>query len=71
MSGILLGYRIHPGGLWKKEYEVAELNDFVEVDLAYDTKATELRKVRIQIVQEVVIPEGDWTFPLQRVPEKE
>ena len=65
VRGIILGYRIHPGGRWRKEYEVAELNDFVGVDLAFDAPAAQMQKVRVQTVQEVLTPKGPWTFPLR------
>ena len=63
--GILLGYRVHPGGRWRHEYQVAELPEFAGVDLKYDTGPKEMKKIRVQIVQEVRLPEEGITFPLK------
>jgi hypothetical protein len=63
--GILLGYRLHPGGKWRHEYEVAELPEFADLDLAYNSKPKQMRKIRVQTVQEVRLPEEGITFPLK------
>ncbi len=63
--GILLGYRLHPGAKWRHEYQVAELPEFADLDLAYDAKPKQMRKIRVQTVQEVRLPEDGITFPLK------
>ncbi len=63
--GILLGYRLHPGGRWRHEYQVAELPEFAGVDLKYDASPKQMKKIRVQIVQEVRLPEEGITFPLK------
>ena len=45
--GILLGYRMHPGGNWRHEYEVAELPEFAGMDFAYNAKPKQMNKIRI------------------------
>ena len=64
-SGVILGYRLHPGCKWRHEYIVAELDAFVDVDFRFDANPKQTPKVRTQIVQEVRKPEGETTFPLR------
>ena len=64
-SGVILGYRLHPGCKWRHEYIVAELDAFVDVDFRFDANPKQTPKVRTQIVQEVRKPEGETTFALR------
>ena len=64
--GILLGYRTHPGGKWRHEYQVVELPGFADLDLAYNTRPQEMSKIRVHIVQEVRLPEDGISFPMKK-----
>jgi len=63
-TGILLGYKLHPGGKWRHEYIVADIREFDNVDFRSTSDPKKRRKVREQVVQEVRLPEGDLVFPL-------
>ena len=63
-TGILLGYKLHPGGKWRHEYIVADVREFDAVDFHATSDPKKRRKVREQIVQEIRLPEGEVTFPL-------
>ena len=59
--GVLMGYKLLPGGSWNKEYYVAPLTDFKFVDLSVDGDAS---AVEPQTVKELVPPKV-FEFPLK------
>ena len=63
-TGILLGYKLHPGGKWRHEYIVADMREFDNVDFRATSDPKKRRKVREQIVQEIRLPDGELVFPL-------
>ena len=63
-NGILLGYKLHPGGKWRHEYIVADVRVFDAVDFRANSDPKRRRKVREQIVQEIRLPDGEVIFPL-------
>ncbi len=52
-EGVLLGYRLHPGGKWQHEFQVAELPEFAATDFKYNANPKQMNKIRLQTVQEV------------------
>ena len=50
-TGILLGYKLHPGGKWRHEYIVADMREFDNIDFRATSDPKKRRKVREQIVQ--------------------
>ena len=48
--GILVGYHLQPGGLWKNEWEVFRKEDFEDFDFRKPRTLNELRPVRTQEV---------------------
>merc|ERR1712127_288431 len=46
--GVLVGYHLQPGGLWKHEYEVFRKSDFEDFDFTKPRSLNELRPVRSQ-----------------------
>ena len=59
--GLMLGYHVHPGGRWSKDYLIADLDDF-------RGKLGDTRKVRVFRVPDVIFDpenEDNLKFPLK------
>lgn len=58
VDGVFLGYHLHPGGKWSKDYLVCSLDDFI-------VHADDRRKIKVHRVREVVFAnDGQWNFPI-------
>ena len=60
IPGIFLGYHLLPGGRWKGDYLVADLNDFKKG-----------KHIHVQRSKEVVVDEGPVKYPLREERERE
>ena len=60
-QGILVGYRLNPGGRWAKDYQVFPLSYFADYD--YNTPRN-LNELSPFTTQEVKLT-GEITFPLK------
>ena len=57
-EGVLLGYRLQPGGRWRNEFLVAELPEFANIDFAYNAKPKEMYKIGFRWYRRYVCPQG-------------
>ena len=66
VPGVFLGWHMHPGGKWSRDYKVAALAD---LDL---TNPGRSKKMRVFRVREVLIPNDDngYTFPLKEAADR-
>ena len=62
--GVLLGYRLAPGGRWKGEYVVADLSDFIGKSLHEDAEAKDFR-IWPHITEQVKLGSRGVCFPLK------
>ena len=60
-QGILLGYRLQPGGVWARDYQVFPLSYFVDCDYSRPRNLIELLPITTQEVKMI----GEPTFPLK------
>ena len=47
-NGIMLGYKLHPGGKWRHEYLVSDIHEFDQVDFKDTADHKTMLKVRVQ-----------------------
>ena len=64
-TGVFMGYRLSPGGDWNDEYLVADLSDFIDKDLSVDAYHGDYCDFCPHITKKIVLPDGDFTFPLK------
>ena len=67
---VFFGYILQPGGVWKSEFDVGALADFVGVSLHRDVKGSEAQ-VHVQCVCECAIETDEKGKPSVRFPLKE
>ncbi len=63
--GIFLGYRLGFGHRWRGDYMVADLDDFLELDLDQDAAPGPWGKVVLHISRKVEIPSWGIKYPLK------
>ena len=67
-TGILVGYRLAPGGIWNGEYVVMDLDDFAGKDLSQDSHPSNFNQIYPHRTKQVEITElGSMHFPLQNI----
>ena len=62
---MMLGYKLHPGQVWKNEFLVAALEDIADLDLAASALGMD-SKLSAHVVRELVVDDSDgFVFPLK------
>ena len=64
--GVLLGYRLAPGGRWSGEYIVADLDDFVGKDFSIDADPMEWSSIKPHITKVIKLGKRGVTFPCKQ-----
>ena len=65
IDGIFVGYEMAPGYTWSKRYIVWAVTDFDGLKLRKNILAEEFQIREPFRVSRLVVPAGDWTFPLK------
>ena len=63
--GVFAGYKLHHGYLWKGEYYVWDLDQFLGVVLASDMPPGKVPNLVPHVTRQVKMPEGGASFPLK------